>query len=167
MNGAASTPHQSLRVELFRIAVIMAVSTALALINNYTSKHPVPLLAADGPGALPEMAERITTDVMREEMKTQILLLVDVRGSEAFSNSHAYGSLNAPATDFMQHYQRLNLASKIAAVDGVVLICKDDQCPASDRVAKMLSSMNVKNVRVLHGGWDAYKKSGLPLEGTP
>jgi 3-mercaptopyruvate sulfurtransferase SseA len=44
------------------------------------------------------------------------------------------------------------------------VVCDSELCPAGDRVAKILESMNHKNVRVLQGGWDAYEKAGLEKE---
>jgi len=167
MNRPAAASPDSLKTDLFRVLAIVAASAALGICNNYFGRHPVPLFAADGPGALPERAERISTTALADEIKNRILLIVDVRAPENYAQGHATGSLNAPASDFLLHYKHLNLAPKFEAVDGVVLICDDDQCPAADRVTKMLIPMGVKNVRVLHGGWDAYRQSGLPIEKTP
>jgi rhodanese-related sulfurtransferase len=145
--------------------MIVAASTALGLCVNYMGERPVPLLARDGPGAQPERAPRISLEALQTAMKAgRPILLLDVRREESFKLAHPLGGMNAPAEEFITHYERLNLATMLLAAETVVLVCESDQCPTGDRVSKLLSEVGHRNVKVLQGGWMAYRDSGLPVE---
>jgi len=147
--------------ECLRALAILLCSSLLALGINAFSKNPVPLLAADGPGALPDRAPRIMAAQLKEAMAANKALVLDVRREETFEKAHPAHAINAPAENFIEHYGRLNLGAHIAAAELVVIVCDSELCPSGDRVAKLLESMNHKNVRVLQGGWEAYVAAGL------
>lgn len=155
------------KTECLRAAGVVAASAALALAVNFRSPNPVPLLAADGPGALPERARRIGAAELRELLAARrAVLFLDVRRDEPFKAGHAPGALHAATEEFAVHYQDLDLATKLLAAEEVVLICEADECPSADRVAKFLKELQHTNVRVYHGGWTAYVQAGFPLEGA-
>jgi rhodanese-related sulfurtransferase len=163
--GAAS--RISWARECGRSAAIMALAAVLGLGTNFLSGKPVPLLAANGPGALPERAERVNIAALKELLNgPRVVLFVDVRRADPFKASHAVGSLNAPSDEFATYYQELDLSSKLQAAEDVVLICESDDCPSADRVAKFLKDLQHTNVRVLYGGWTVYAQAGLAAEGA-
>lgn len=163
---APRAPAVTWKTEILRALMILGCGTVLALAVNAASKNPVPLLAADGPGALPERAPRITAEALKAALAANAVFVLDVRHEETFAAGHPLGAVNAPAEDFMSHYGRLNLGPHLESAQTVVVVCDSELCPAGDRVAKMLAGMNHKNVRVLHGGWDAYQKAGLETAGA-
>lgn len=153
----------SWRREFLRAAGILIVAAVLGLGINIFSRHPVPLLAADGPGALPERWQRIGVEQYKlAEADRKSLLIVDVREPAAFAAGHPAGSVNAPANSFIEHY--LKIAPYIQGADIVVLLCDSDQCPSADRVAKLLHDAGHDNVRVLYDGWKAWSAANLPTE---
>ena len=163
---AISSARTPWKTECRRALAAVALSAVLALGTNFLSADPVPLLAADGPGALPERAERISAAGFKELLASQkAVLLLDVRRDEAFSAGHAAGALHAPFDDFPARYERLNLDSRLLAADEVVLICESDDCLSADRVAKLLKELQYSNVRVFYGGWNAYVDAGFQVEG--
>jgi rhodanese-related sulfurtransferase len=159
--NASNNTAVSWKTECLRALAIVICSSVLAIGVNAFSKNPVPLLDANGPGALPERAPRIQLAQLKEAMAANKVLVLDVRHEDTFAKAHPQGSINAPAEKFIEHYGRLNLGAFISAAEIVVVVCDSELCPAGDRVAKILESMNHKNVRVLQGGWDAYEKAGL------
>ncbi len=151
------------RRDILRAALIVAGSAALSLSVNALSARPVPLLAGDGPGALPERAPRVGVVELQALLSSgEFVVLLDVRGAEPFASGRPAGALNAPAAEFLQHYPALNLRLKAAAQ--VVVLCESEECPSADRVAKLLAELGHGNVRVLDGGFKAYSAAGLPLE---
>jgi len=161
----AATAGPSWKTECLRAAAVVLLSAGLALAINRLSSYPVPLLAADGPGALPERAQRIGAEEFRKLLASQkAVLLLDVRRDEAYSGGHAAGSLHAPFDDFAASYERLNLDARLQEAEEVVLICESDDCLSADRTAKLLKDLHYPNVRVFHGGWNAYLEAGFPLE---
>ena len=165
--GARGRAWASWKTEGLRAAAVVVFSAGLALATNGLSSYPVPLLAADGPGALPERAQRIGAEEYRKLLAAQkALLLLDVRSKEAWGESagHAAGALHAPFDDFAAYYARLNLDSKLLEAEEVVLICESDDCLSADRTAKLLKDLHYPNVRVFYGGWNAYVEAGFQVE---
>ena len=155
----------SWRGECLRSVAVVAVSAAVALGLNCLTAKPVPLLASDGPGSLPERALRINVEDLRTLLASgRAVLLLDVRRDEPFQAGHAVGALPAPADDFAAHYQNLNLSTRLLAAEDIILVCESDDCPSADRVAKFLKDLQHANVRVIYGGWQAYAQAGLPVE---
>lgn len=148
-----------------RLAILIAGSTAFALLTNALGAHPVPLLG-EGPGHAPRLATRMTvSDFRRETAAGKVWLLLDVRAEESFRQAHPEGALNAPAAKFLAHYRRLGLASILKAADGTVVLCESAECFSGDRVAAQLEGMGHRPVRVLHGGWKAWRESAAAGRG--
>ncbi|MCY3022173.1 MAG: rhodanese-like domain-containing protein [Planctomycetota bacterium] len=155
------------RAECLRALAVLAFAGALGLVVNRLIDKPVPLLSANGPGALPERATRISLPAFTTLLSSQkALLLLDVRTPAAFNREHAPGALNAPSDNFAAHYQELSLSAILQAAEEVVLLCESDDCPSADRVARFLRDLKHENVRVFEGGWGAYVKAGLQVERT-
>lgn len=163
------------RQEALRVLAVLAVSTALALLTNRFSQEPVPLLAPDGPGAPTERALRISIPALREALEADaVTVLVDVRAEEQFHAGHAAFALNLPYVsherEFRELYREKRFGSRLAGADDIVMICESADCTVGDRAAKSLRALLLSSagraprIRVLHGGWQAYKNSDLPLE---
>jgi rhodanese-related sulfurtransferase len=152
-----------MKADLLRLALLTGGASLLGLAVNAGRQSPIPLMAVDGPGALPARAERITVEEWRRAMdQGRPWLLLDVRRAEAFQAEHAPWALSVPATSFVEAYQRLNLGSALKAAERVVVLCESASCPAGDRAAKTLAELGHAETRVLQGGWESYVKAGLP-----
>jgi rhodanese-related sulfurtransferase len=152
--------------DLRRLAILIGSSATFGLLANALASHPVPLLSSDGPGGWPELARRVTAEELRRDIEAgRVFLLLDVRSEDSFRKSRSPRALNAPATSFVEHYQRLGLASILKAADGIVILCESGDCSSGDRVARTLAGMGHGSVRVLHGGWKAYCEAGLERMG--
>jgi len=159
--ASAQSDASSWLGDLLRATAIVVAAVALGVGVNAFSRRPLPLLAADGPGAPPHRFARITVEELREafEQRRQLMIL-DVRNPRVFNAGHPFGAQNAHAPKFLDFYPQL--AKWIATAETVVILCDSEQCPYSDRVAKILAGHD--NMKVLHGGWKAYVEAGLPIE---
>jgi len=158
-------PISSWRREIQRVLAIAAAASILGLITNALNEKPVPLFVRDGPGAPPERARRMSAVSLKAALSDgRVILILDVRGEDAFAAGHPQFALNAPATNFIDHYAKLNLSTLLLAAEDIVLLCESDQCPSADRAAKQLAELGHKNTHVLQDGWTAYRAAGLPLD---
>jgi len=168
---AAQPPEEeetpSWRQDSRRVCLIACLSAVLALALNFFHVRPVPLLASDGPGAWPERGLRITiAEVKKMAAERQPLLMLDVRRMGAYRVRHVAAALSVPAIPteaFLKYYP--TIAPFISAVRTAVLICESDDCATGDRIAQLLKELKHDNVRVLAGGFDACKDSGLEMAG--
>jgi len=55
----------------------------------------------------------------------------------------------------------------LAALSGrtVVVYCEEEDCRTSLELAKLLHDRGLQDLRVLAGGWDEWRRAGLPEEG--
>jgi 3-mercaptopyruvate sulfurtransferase SseA len=145
---------------------ILGVAFILGVGLNELNSRPIPLLAADGPGALPSRFERISIQQLRDaHASRQSVLLLDVRHEKTFKLNHPQNAQNSPAEKFINYYNTLKPWIELA--DIVVVLCDSEHCPSADRVAFFLSEAGHLKVRVLQGGWKAYEASDLPVETGP
>jgi 3-mercaptopyruvate sulfurtransferase SseA len=162
--SAGPTQAAGWRIDFFRAFIVLIASSLMALTLNALSDKPVPLLAKDGPGAMPERAPRVTIVELKELLTKRVVFFLDVRHTDAFQSGHPALAKNAPAEEFMEYYNRLGLASVLPAAQEVIVLCDSELCPMADRVAKFLRGFKHENVRVLQDGWNAYQASGMPIE---
>lgn len=147
--------------DLGRVVVILAGSSACALLANAFSPHPLTLREPESRVRAP----RITADELRASWsRRQALLLLDVRSEESFREGHSPRAIHAPASAFLDHYRNLGLANVLRAADGIVVACEGEDCSAGDYVAKLLRDLGHPDVRVLVGGWPEGRRAGLESE---
>jgi rhodanese-related sulfurtransferase len=93
-------------------------------------------------------------------------VFLDARPPADFHEGHIAGALNLPWQQFDQYFDRHadNLRDDLL----IIAYCDGESCALSEEVAKALSAMGYKNVRVLVNGWVRWVEAGLPTEkGTP
>ena len=163
--AAAPLERPSWRADLLRAVAIAAVAVVLGLVTNALNEKPVPVLAHDGPGAPPEKAPRISPEKLASALNAgRAVIILDVRNAEPFRGGHPAEALNLPYASFAEHYQQLNLSTRLRAAEQIVLLCESERCPSADRAAKLLAQLGHTGIVVLHGGWEAYRAAGLPVE---
>jgi rhodanese-related sulfurtransferase len=155
----------SWRGEILRLALIGLIAAVFALTTNYLRERPVPIWSATGPAAWRDAAERISCNDLKPLLKgTMKIFLLDVRSPQLFQQAHPAGAFNAPAHDFMDYYA--TVAPYLDVADLIVVVCNDKDCSLGDLVAHILiKDLKHERVRVLYGGWEAYKEADLPREG--
>jgi rhodanese-related sulfurtransferase len=90
------------------------------------------------------------------------VLTIDVRDPHGFDAGHIPGALNVSVVDVEIMANRV-LREKRPVV--AYCACPDDH--SSLFVAAKLMRVGVKDIRVLTGGWDGWKRSGGKVEVTP
>lgn len=93
------------------------------------------------------------------------VLLYDVRPSFYHSLGHIPGSVNWPKSSYASQLPAREAEIRAAHAAGrpVVLYCTDFACPDARGVASQLAARG-HSVKVLEGGWEAWKAGGLPTE---
>lgn len=90
------------------------------------------------------------------------VLTIDVRDQHAFDAGHVPGALNVSIVDVEI------MANKVLRDRRpVVAYCACPDEHSSLVVAAKLARVGVKDIKVLVGGWDAWKKGGGKVEVTP
>ncbi|HWL88067.1 MAG TPA: rhodanese-like domain-containing protein [Polyangiaceae bacterium] len=95
-------------------------------------------------------------DLQRE---THEIVVVDVRGPDAFSEMHLPGASNIPARA-IHETSAGTLRGKL-----VVVYCWSIACNSATRAAANLSALGIQ-VKEMIGGIDAWLREGYPVEGT-
>jgi rhodanese-related sulfurtransferase len=155
-NPKSKIENQKLH-DFFRALIIVAAASAIGLSTNALKEKPVAILDPNGPGAIPE-EPRISIETFKDMLAGKNLpLILDARSAGDYRSAHPPGAINVPEADFVTFYNDHSLSAIIQASQNVVVLCNDAQCPAADRVAKILRQMGHTNVRVLYDGWRAYE----------
>jgi 3-mercaptopyruvate sulfurtransferase SseA len=73
---------------------------------------PAPSAAAAPTAPTDQAVERITQEELKKLMKKNKVLVVDVRGAEAYKGGHIPGSISAPLSEIDKHLEELKSAKK-------------------------------------------------------
>jgi rhodanese-related sulfurtransferase len=104
---------------------------------------------------------RITVDEVRTRLdRGEPLAMVDARSADAWekAESQVPGSIRVPPDDVAGHLAGIPMDR------AVVTYCTLPNEQSSASVARELDIRGFKDVHALHGGFDAWVRSGLPLE---
>jgi rhodanese-related sulfurtransferase len=90
--------------------------------------------------------------------------IINVLDEDAYQKAHIPTSINVPlqSSDFVEQVGAVT-ESKNAPV---VVYCANEQCDASPKAARKLEDAGFDKVYDYEGGVEAWKASGLPLEGA-
>jgi len=91
--------------------------------------------------------------------------LIDARHREAYEKGHIPGATNVPAALLPVAPQFLLM--RAPPDQPVILYCTGGDCDESNRVWEQLRALQYQRVRIFHGGWAAWEKSGHPIERGP
>ncbi len=114
-------------------------------------------------GSLPGRVTRIALGDLFALQQDGEVLIYDVRPVFFHSLGHIPGSVNWPKSAFMRQLESREEEIRGAEAKGwpVVFYCTDLACPDARDVATWLAARG-HDVRVLEGGWEAWKAGGLP-----
>ena len=142
--------------EAARIFWIVALSTGLGICVNSCSKHPLAIFQEPEKNASPISIEELVAALKRDEP----LLLLDVRGQVEYDSEHAPSALHVPLESLMEKHPEI--APFLDGASLIVTLCDSEECAKAEEAAEMLAKLGYKNVRVLKGGWEAYRHTQLP-----
>jgi rhodanese-related sulfurtransferase len=89
-------------------------------------------------------------------------IFIDARSPEDYAQGHIRCALNVPWQAFDEYVDRV--WDKIPDNAWIVTYCDGEHCSLSEDLAKELSSMGYKKVKVLLNGWTRWLEAGLPVE---
>lgn len=134
-------------IELLLIAAVLTIGLALM--------HP---LEADPENA----AQRLSLDEAVAMQASGVVLFADARPPAVYEEAHIPGALSLSEDDW-----EAGLAGFLEAWSPetmVIVYCDSSACRASEQVAARLrAELEIENVRVLEGGWEAWQQSGQPI----
>ncbi|HXG76795.1 MAG TPA: rhodanese-like domain-containing protein [Gaiellaceae bacterium] len=104
----------------------------------------------------------IATDELRALLEEGAgVVLVDALSPISYAGAHLPGAVNIPPERVDDLAPR-----RIPALDSpVVVYCAGEDCDSSVAVARRLLGLGYRDVRHYAGGKEAWRASGLPLEG--
>jgi rhodanese-related sulfurtransferase len=89
-------------------------------------------------------------------------VVFDARPERLFRESHVPRARNLPATE-----SKLKIPPDLLELPRertLVVYCEGGDCQSSLALAKRLHDEGFKDIRVMTGGWEEWKKAGLPEE---
>lgn len=93
-------------------------------------------------------------------------LIIDARPEIFHRLGHVPGAIALPRDDFENRY-RLH-ASRLAAAkdDPLVIYCAGPACEDAELVGTALRKLGFRQIAIFRGGWEEWKREGLPEEAS-
>lgn len=104
---------------------------------------------------------RITVDEAKERMdRGEPLMFIDSRSSDAWARASLKlpRAVRIPASEIEKHLKEITPGRTI------ITYCTCPHEASSARVAQKLLDHGIKNVHPLYGGFDAWERTGYPVE---
>ncbi|MFU8893377.1 MAG: rhodanese-like domain-containing protein [Luteolibacter sp.] len=114
-------------------------------------------------GTVPGRVTRIALGDFFSLQQSGQVLVYDVRPAFFYSLGHIPGAINWPISTYSKQLasREVEIRKAVDAGNPVVLYCTDLACPDARNMATWLAARG-HHIRVLEGGWDAWKSGGLP-----
>ncbi|MCX6572093.1 MAG: rhodanese-like domain-containing protein [Candidatus Aminicenantes bacterium] len=112
---------------------------------------------ADNPGV-----RLITLQEAEDLWAAAETVFLDARGAGPYGEGHVLRARNFPAAASGQELPAEVL--KLPRERTLVVYCEGGDCQSSLLLAKRLHDEGFKDIRVMTGGWEEWKKAGLPEE---
>lgn len=144
----------------FRIIVLLAVSSAAAVLTNAIRQDGLPWVidpkTSVNPGENPSLAEQISVAIeeLRDHLNNMTATFVDARKPEEFTEAHLATAVNIPSTEKEQYIDRM---FEMLPPDGLIIIyCEGGGCESSSEVFEFLVSngFGIENLRIFQPGWE-------------
>jgi len=104
----------------------------------------------------------ITVEEAEDLWRTAQAAIIDARRTSVYAEGHVPGALSVPASEDRKALPANVLNSPRAGI--LVVYCEGGDCQSSLLLAKRLHDEGFKDIRVMTGGWEAWKTAGLPEE---
>jgi rhodanese-related sulfurtransferase len=158
---------------LFKAIFIICAGFVIGILNNTFSPKGIELVGKWGNKVIsdslivshnyqPDDPEVVTLSQALRSFKSQEAIFLDCRLKEDFDSGHISGAVNLPWEEFDQYYPRLK--SSLSQFKEIIAYCDGTECELSLLLARELTELGYKNVKVFFGGWWEWTKAGLPLE---
>lgn len=151
-----------------RLLIILLSSILFTIIVNSIHPAKLPLFLTEGKrpgipkGSWQEKIRYIDMDDIVEEISTGNVIIIDLRDSENFNESHAIGAINLHYYEFEELYP--DFAEQISEDQSVFILCEGMLCGMSAHVAKKLMDLGYDNLAIIKQGFEGWEKYYLPIE---
>jgi len=139
---------------VFGLIVNQVRSDSIPLLGNWSPESRITLKF--GKNIL------IPFDEAKDKFLTGAAVFIDARTPELYQEGHIQGALNLPLADFD------HLADKVVMnfpeETLLVTYCDGEDCALSAELALKLKKIGFENVRVLHDGWNVWRRHQLPSQ---
>ncbi len=166
-----SMKNKSTTTEIFSIILM---SIVIALVYNYFSGKGIPLfkasekliIASDSvlfSHIFTDTAKNVivTTDQMKQIIKTGNALIMDARNPDAYKKGHIPTAINIPFLDVFNYIETLQSIPRDTLI---IIYCEGVHCELSKNLAEFLKGMNFRRIFIYHDGIEVWSAQNLPLE---
>ena len=106
----------------------------------------------------------ITLEEGEDLWRTAQAAFIDARRKDLYDAGHLPGARSVPASEAEKALPAGVLDLPRAGT--LVVYCEGGDCQSSLLLAKRLHDKGFKDIRVMTGGWEAWKTAGLPVDKT-
>jgi rhodanese-related sulfurtransferase len=139
----------------------------LGLLVNQVRSDSIPLRGGWSPEARITLKFGKNILIPFEEAKDKFLtgsaVFLDAREPELYQKGHIQGARNLPLGEFDQLAEKLFMEFPEDTL--FVTYCDGEDCFLSGELAVKLKGIGFENVRLLHDGWNVWRKHQLPTQG--
>jgi len=143
------TPKERLRASIQKIAPTLQALPGQPLNREPGTVEPHPEIE-------PQQAGSLVGDPS--------VLFLDARTYKLYKAGHIPGALSAPRKQFHELLPGIFPRLVSDKVRLIVIYCSGGDCDDSRTIAEILAEMNLNEIRVLKGGWEAWEAAGLKVE---
>jgi rhodanese-related sulfurtransferase len=151
--------------EFMRLVVSVGAALLLAVIalTACNSHEQTPKISSASPATSPaqlppaDNVRRITPAELRDELRRNDVVIIDVRGEAAYKQGHIKGARLIPATDILAHVDELPRDKMI------VTYCSWPAEHTSASSVVNLKTKGINNAAAVLGGYDAMIKVGFEV----
>jgi rhodanese-related sulfurtransferase len=140
--------------------VLIAISIAFGFVYTLMTKQG--FFAEKKPNQDPsESLELISFERAKALFKADSALFIDARYPFEYRLGHIRGSMNVALGEFNTYRARLDGIPKNRLL---VVYCDGAQCNSSLELTVKLMELGFTNVQIFFGGWEEWKKAGMPID---
>ncbi|MFP4036759.1 MAG: rhodanese-like domain-containing protein [Desulfobacteraceae bacterium] len=158
--------HEKARRAVWQSGVILVLAVAAGLGVNHFRTAPLSLVADRSPEERLKGESDESLVVSLEEARDLCMeknaVFLDARSPEDYARGHIRCAQNVPWQSFEAYIDRI--WSGIPEEAWVVTYCDGEHCSLGEDLARELTAMGYRNVRVLKNGWTRWREAGLPVE---
>jgi rhodanese-related sulfurtransferase len=100
-----------------------------------------------------------------DRFNSEQYLFVDAREPDEYAEGHVKGAINLPFDSFDDYWSKVE--PQLPRESKIVTYCSGSECESSLFLARLLiKDYGYKDVEIFFGGWSAWNKHRLPIEGN-
>jgi rhodanese-related sulfurtransferase len=154
---ARRTIRQALALAV--LSVVAAAAVHLPLVKRFARGEfrESFFVQADYPGV-----RLITLEEAEDLWRSGETVFLDSRAADLYGSGHVPRARSLPATEIGASVPPF--VRELPKEMSLVLYCEGGDCQSSLALAKRLNDEGFRDIRVFSGGWEEWKKAGLPEE---